>query len=287
MKIKELRNQFNKELEGLYPVEEIQSFFGILSERILKLTRYETSVKAEEELAAESGQQFENAISQLKQYKPIQYIIGQTEFYGLPFTVTKDTLIPRPETEELVEWILSQYTNHNSSFTIVDIGTGSGCIAVSLAKHLKEASVSAIDISKEALKVASENAVLNNVEVNFLQKDILLAENLPVSYDIIVSNPPYVRELEKEKMQKNVLDYEPEQALFVSDKDPLVFYRKIARLAKKHLKPNGFLFFEINEYLGEAMKQMLITEGFSELELKKDIFGKDRMLKCTSNDSTF
>lgn len=287
MTIKELRHQFNKELEGCYPAEEIQSFFGILSESILKLTRFETSLKAEEKLSAASQKQFEKAISQLKQHKPIQYIIGETEFYGLSFKVTSHTLIPRPETEELVAWILSQYTTHNSQRVVLDIGTGSGCIAVSLAKHLKNASISALDISEKALKVASENAKLNTVDVHFFQKDILIAESLSETYDVIVSNPPYVRELEKEMMQKNVLAYEPEQALFVSNEDPLLFYRKIAQLAKKHLKPNGFLFFEINEYLGEAMKKMLTAEGFSAIELKKDIFGKDRMLKCTSHDSTF
>jgi release factor glutamine methyltransferase len=295
MTIKEVKQLFNKDLQGVYPEEEIQSFFAILSESILKLTRFETSLKAKEQILDENKKKFESAILQLKQHKPIQYITGDTEFYGLPFNVTKDTLIPRPETEELVEWIISHFTNRRlpsmareegSPITILDIGTGSGCIAISLAKHIKQSEVSAIEISTEALKVASENSNLNKVEIRFLQKDILVTESLQQQYDVIVSNPPYVRELEKGRMQKNVLDYEPEAALFVTDTDPLIFYRKISQLAKKHLKSNGLLFFEINEYLGEAMKTMLTTEGFSEIELKKDIFGKDRMLKCTPNDST-
>lgn len=194
--------------------------------------------------------------------------------------MNKHTLIPRPETEELVEWILinPEFKFQNPQF--LDIGTGSGCIAISLAKNLPNAKVSALDISEEALKIAKGNAKLNKVEVDFFQTDILAAETLSKKYDVIVSNPPYVRELEKKQMQQNVLKYEPYSALYVKDEDPLLFYRAISRLAKNHLNPGGKLFFEINEYLAYEMTELLKAEGFKNIEIKKDIYGKDRMLKC-------
>ena len=171
-----------------------------------------------------------------------------------------------------------QSTINNQQF--LDIGTGSGCIAISLAKNLPNTKISALDISEEALKIAEANAKLNKVEVDFFQTDILAAETLPKQYDVIVSNPPYVRELEKKQMQQNVLKYEPHSALYVKDEDPLLFYRAISRLAKNHLNPNGKLFFEINEYLAYEMTELLKAEGFKNIEIKKDIYGKDRMLKC-------
>ena len=215
----------------------------------------------------------------MRHFEPIQYILGETEFYGLPFKVTPATLIPRPETEELVDWIIAN-CNKNPK-TLLDIGTGSGCIAIALAKNLPAVKVSAMDISEEALKVASENAIYNKVTVNFSKKDILGTSTLPQKYDVIISNPPYVRNSEKEMMQKNVLDFEPASALFVEDDNPLLFYSKIAKLAKNYLNPNGFLFFEINEYLSKEVIQLLERESFSEIELKQDFFGKDRMIKCT------
>ena len=178
-----------------------------------------------------------------------------------------------------MEWILSGFPPSGAR-GILDIGTGTGCIAISLAKNLPNAKVSALDISKEALKIAEANAKLNKVEVDFFQTDILAAETLPKKYDVIVSNPPYVRELEKKQMQQNVLKYEPHSALYVKDEDPLLFYRAISRLAKNHLNPGGKLFFEINEYLAYEMTELLKAEGFKNIEIKKDIYGKDRMLKC-------
>ena len=222
----------------------------------------------------------------LKTHEPIQYILGETQFYGLPFIVTPATLIPRPETEELVDWVVSEFLHHNSELKLLDVGTGTGCIAISLAKNIPNATVSALDISKEALQVASQNAKINKVKVNFMESDIVKVKTLPQKYDVIVSNPPYVRNSEKKKMQKNVLDFEPSSALFVGDDNPLVFYSKITELASKYLNPNGLLFFEINEYLSKELIQLLEKEFFINIELKKDVFGKDRMIKAKRGEST-
>ena len=282
MTLKELKSQFSKELSGVYPSEEVQSFFTLLSEFILNYTRLDTVLKASEIISEENQQQFLEAIRRLKQFEPIQYIIGATEFYGLPFKVTPATLIPRPETEELVQWILEEYLaeSQNQSLHFLDIGTGSGCIAIALAKNLPSIKISAVDVSKPALQVAQENAQNNQAAVTFFELDILKASALPETYNLIVSNPPYVREFEKKMMQPNVLSFVPESALFVSNVDPLLFYRKIAELAKQHLTPNGLLFFEINEYLGKELIELLLSIGFSEITVKKDIFNKDRMLSC-------
>jgi release factor glutamine methyltransferase len=280
LNLAELKKNFTTTLSGIYPSEEIQSFFNILSEKYLNLSRIEIALNPEKEISKENTEKFQAALLRLKNYEPIQYIIGETEFYGFPFKVNKHTLIPRPETEELVEWILSnsEFRIQNSEF--LDIGTGSGCIAISLAKNLPNAQISALDISEEALKVAQQNSELNKVKVDFIQTDILKTKTLQKKYDVIVSNPPYVRELEKKQMQQNVLKYEPDSALYVKDKDPLLFYRVISQLAKNHLKANGKLFFEINEYLADELTELLKSEGFQNIEIKKDIFGKDRMLKC-------
>ncbi len=280
MKLKELQIHSTESLKGLYPTEEITSFFSLLAESYLNYTRFEVSINKEKELSEEDILKFEDALNRLKSFEPVQYILGETEFYGFPFKVTKDTLIPRPETEALVAIVVSEFKSHTSELEILDIGTGSGCIAVSIAKMLPKSKVSAIDISEEVLKVAKQNATFNNVQIAFEQQDILVAERLLAAYDVIVSNPPYVRELEKELMQKNVLNFEPEKALFVSNEDPLVFYRKIGELAVKHLKPKGLLFFEINEYLGTEIKEMLISLGFSEVLIHKDIFNKNRFAQC-------
>ncbi|HLW33408.1 MAG TPA: peptide chain release factor N(5)-glutamine methyltransferase [Aequorivita sp.] len=287
MKIQTLKNNFKNTLLGLYPLEEIESFFNILSEKYLKLSRIKIALNPNREISEEEEAEFQAALIRLKKNEPLQYIIGETEFNGLPFKVNEHTLIPRPETEELVEWILADLSEikprNDFSITelkVLDIGTGSGCIAISLSKNLPEAKVSAIDISEEALKLASLNAEMNEVAVNFIQKDVLSEKTLPDKYSIIVSNPPYVRELEKDQMMPNVLNYEPEIALFVKDDDALLFYRTIAQLAKFHLKPSGKLYFEINEFLGEELSVFLTDEGFKNIQLKRDIYGKNRMLKC-------
>lgn len=287
MIVKTLKNHFLKELSSLYPSEEIQSFFSILSEKYLGMTRLELAINSERILSEDVSEKYMEAILRLKKFEPIQYIIGETEFFGLRFEVNNHTLIPRPETEELVDWILTESsTQHPQPRTLLDIGTGSGCIAISLAKNLPGSMVSAIDVSEEALHTAKQNALLNEVQINFEQQDILKTAKLFEAYDLIVSNPPYVRNSEKNKMQPNVLEFEPDSALFVSDEDPLLFYRKIAQLAQRHLTANGSLYFEINEYLTEDMIYLLKNIGFKSVLVKKDFFGKDRMIKCTKNEQS-
>ena len=281
MTLKELKTHYLNSLSKLYPKTEINTFFFYLIEEYLDLQRIDFSLQPNKIIENTDFLKFEKALNRLKKEEPIQYILGKTEFYGYPFLVTKDTLIPRPETEELVEWILQELEFQKKKKTsILDIGTGSGCIAISLAKKNKNLSVSAIDFSKEAIEIAKQNAKLNEVNINFIEKDILLTKELETSFDVIVSNPPYVRELEKVEIKNNVLQNEPHSALFVSDSNPLIFYSKIADLAKNHLTKNGLLFFEINQYLGQETKVMLSKKGFKNIELRKDLFGNDRMIKA-------
>ena len=277
MLLKEFRLRFNKELSTVYPQTEIDSFFFLLIEKELKLQRIDLVLNNQLSISEEKFKFLHNALSRLKAQEPIQYIIGESEFYGLPFKVSKDTLIPRPETEELVEWIINDCKD-KSNISILEIGTGSGCIPIALAKKLPNATVLSIDISKKALAIAKENATSNNVNINFIEQDILNTQKLPQQYDIIVSNPPYVRELEKAEIKPNVLENEPHLALFVADNNPLIFYSKIAELAKGNLSQNGLLYFEINQYLGKETVEMLTQKSFT-TELRKDLFGNDRMTK--------
>ncbi|WP_246054119.1 MULTISPECIES: peptide chain release factor N(5)-glutamine methyltransferase [Antarcticibacterium] len=269
-----------KALEGEYPPEEAGSFFNLLAEAYLKKTRLEIALEPNAPVNDKKLSLFDAAVERLMNHEPIQYIIGETEFFGLKFRVNENVLIPRPETEELVQWILEDVRRNDASakLKILDIGTGSGCIAVSLAKLLPQATVSAMDISAKALEVAKENATLNAAEVNFIEADILQQEKLEEKYDIIVSNPPYVREIEKKEMQRNVLEHEPATALYVKDLDPLIFYNKITKLATGTLNPGGCLYFEINQYLAEDTRELVEGFGFT-TTLKKDIFGNHRMLK--------
>ncbi|MCL6220129.1 peptide chain release factor N(5)-glutamine methyltransferase [Zunongwangia pacifica] len=276
----QLKNQFLEDLGDHYPKEEILSFFHLLAEHHLKLSRLQIALEPNKVLSETEIIEFELALGKLGSFEPIQYIIGETEFFSLNFKVAPGVLIPRPETEELVQWILDEVLlQQKSAVKILDIGTGSGCIPISLKKHLPEAQISAIDISEEALKIAKINAENNKVAVDFMQQDILSAEKFPQQFDIIVSNPPYVRELEKAEMQQNVLRYEPETALYVKDKNPLLFYNKITKLAQEGLSKNGLLFFEINQYLAEETETMVKAHGFK-TELRKDMFGNFRMLKA-------
>ena len=309
MIVKNYRIDFTQQLSAIYPKTEIDSFFFILMDEYLHLKRIDITLNPDFEIDNTNISILNTALKRLKNEEPIQYILGNTEFYGYPFLVDKNTLIPRPETEELVEWILdetakSQKGKELNHLRILDIGTGTGCIAISLAKNLPTATIFAIDISADALKIAKKNATLNNVEITFLQADILKTDSLDalankmkqfnfgnqiissetnptkkINFDIIISNPPYVRELEKVEIHHNVLQNEPHLALFVSDENPLIFYDKIADLAKKHLTKNGTLFFEINQYLGNETSKMLKEKGFKNIELRKDLFGNDRMIK--------
>jgi len=235
-------------------------------------------------ISTEQLQEMDGYLSQLKLQKPIQYIMGETEFFGITMRVTPDVLIPRPETEELVDWIIK--SNTSQSPVILDIGTGSGCIAIALAKNIHRAKVRAIDISAQAIALAKKNAAIAGVDINFFLHDILKSHgNIPgAPFDILVSNPPYVREGEKKLMHRNVLDYEPHTALFVKDNDPLIFYHAIARCAKDRLKPEGVAYCEINEALGEETAEVFRSYGFVDVEIRKDINGKDRMIRVKGRE---
>jgi len=278
MRLKAIQERFLQELEGIYPKEEIDSFFYILTEAYYGIKRI--SLATDSSLSVKNTDSILKALSELKQQRPIQYIVGETEFYGMPFKVNEGVLIPRPETEELVEWVLKK-TDKNTEVNILDIGTGSGCIAIAIACHLPHANIYALDISREALRIAQKNAKINQVEVEFIEANILTLKEIGpnIKFDIIVSNPPYVREQEKQFMKPNVVENEPHLALFVKDKDPLQFYKAITDFANYNLKKEGHLFFEINEFLGNAMIDLLRHKNFIDIELKQDIFKKDRMIK--------
>ncbi|PKQ62562.1 protein-(glutamine-N5) methyltransferase, release factor-specific [Labilibaculum filiforme] len=272
-------NYIKKELQNIYPVQETESMAYILLEFVLKYSRTQIQMNKTESITKDNFDIIDTYIQQLKTNKPIQYILGETEFYDLTFKVNEHTLIPRPETEELVHAIINE--NQQNGLSILDIGTGSGCIPISLAKNLKNAHISSADISIGAIIKAKENATLHKIDVTFFHRDILNWKNFDWdNFDIIVSNPPYVTEAEKSKMEKNVLDYEPASALFVSDNDPLLFYRTITELALQHLKKDGKLYFEINESLGKEMVTLLEKYEFKNIQLRMDINGKNRMISA-------
>ncbi len=287
MLLKDLQQIFHKELDAVYGKDEVNSFFFLSMEQFLNVPRFQMAIQPEFTITKSETDIFFKTLEALKQQKPIQYILGETEFYGLTFKVNENVLIPRPETEELVALIVANTQNlilNSKPITILDIGTGSGCIAISLAKSLPNAEVYALDVSKEALKVAKLNAELNNVEISFIEADILNKStwNLELNnlkFNAIVSNPPYVRNLEKAEIKSNVLDNEPHLALFVSDNNPLQFYKAISDFAVNNLKPDGNLYFEINQYLGEETKALLENSHYKNVELYKDLNGNYRMLK--------
>ena len=262
---------FLKEIDN-FSRREIISFAYLSIEKILGFSKSDCILNSNYILSDEDISSFEKIIVDVKKNIPIQYVLGETHFYNLKFNVNSSTLIPRPETEELVRYILS----HNFS-SVLDIGTGSGCIAISIAKN-SNASIDAIDNSKEALEIAKSNAILNSVDVNFMFNDVF-GFSVTKKYDLIVSNPPYVLNSEKKYMHQNVIDYEPHNALFVEDSNPLIFYEKIALIASKNLNSNGLLFFEINEKFGDKIIDLLSKLNFVDIELKKDINGRDRIIK--------
>lgn len=293
MLLKNYKTTFHQELSSLYDEQEIDSFFYIILEKMHGLKRLDLALNPETVIDGIHLKKWKSIVLELQTQKPIQYILGETEFFGMRFEVNENTLIPRPETEELVALILksSKFRVSGSSLKILDIGTGSGCIAISLAKNLPNAEVFALDVSENALATAKINARINNVTIHFITEDILKLQNitelatqnpqLATSFDIIVSNPPYVRNLEKAEIKPNVLEYEPHLALFVDDLDALLFYRKITELATKNLNPNGQLFFEINQYLGKETAALIEAYGFNQVELHKDIYGNNRMISAS------
>ena len=282
IKIKEYKTQFITNLLPFYDEMEVESFFYLILENQRQLRRIDLALDIDLVFSNEEILIWNVILEKLQLEIPIQYILGTTHFYGLEFNVNENVLIPRPETEELVEWIISSAVNmlKFTNLKILDIGTGSGCIAISLAKNISDAQVFAIDISEKALATTKKNADLNKVAVAFIQRNILETNDLEQQFDIIVSNPPYVRNLEKAEIKSNVLANEPHLALFVEDNDALIFYRKIAELATKNLSVEGKLFFEINQYLGKETVELLEKMHFKNIELRKDIYGNDRMIAC-------
>lgn len=269
------------ELKHVWGETEAVAIARILISHIAGISSHEIPLSKSIQFSEMQQRLYDAYLIELKNQKPIQYIIGETEFYGLTLKVNSSVLIPRPETEELVDWIIS---TRPSAKSIIDIGTGSGCIPIALAKNLPNAKVSATDISKDALDVAGKNAKNCGVNVNFLLHNILKDSSellVDKPFDVVISNPPYIRESEKKDMLPNVLEYEPTLALFVPDSDPLLFYRRIAQVSKEMLKQNGQLFFEINEAFGLETKEMLNGLGYGNVQIKKDINGKDRMVNAT------
>jgi release factor glutamine methyltransferase len=286
MNINKFRDYFNKTLKKLYPTSEIDTFLFLILEEYLNFKRIDVVLKSNFEISPEDLTLLKSSTKLLEQEVPIQYILGKTEFYGFPFILNEHVLIPRPETEELVTSVLNKISKleplypieKEKKLKILDIGTGSGCIPISLKRSLPFAEITAIDIANEALIIAQKNASLNKVNINFIQQNILKTTALDDIYDIIISNPPYVRVSEKIEIKNNVLKNEPHLALFVEDNNPLIFYSKIAELAKSHLTKNGTLFFEINQYLGKETVELIKLKGFNKIQLKKDIFGHDRII---------
>ncbi|WP_340063417.1 peptide chain release factor N(5)-glutamine methyltransferase [Ascidiimonas aurantiaca] len=281
MKLTAIRSFYHQELSSLYEKKEIDRFFHILLENYTGLDTLALVLKPDLAASKEEEQLLFEALAALRLEKPIQYITGKAFFYGFDINVNQHVLIPRPETEELVDWVIKDHKNtKNTSLKILDIGTGSGCIAIALAKELPRAQVYGLDISEEALKVATNNAKQLDTNVHFIQTNILTAVSLKEQYDIIVSNPPYVRFSEAEVMKRNVCEYEPHLALFVRDNDPLVYYKKIAELAVDNLTDHGTLYLEINQYLAVEMQTLLKEKGFSRVTLARDLSGNDRMIKA-------
>lgn len=285
--MRETQKYIRQQLSGLYPPEEIENMATLILEYVCRMPHYRI-IMENLSLSGEQKAKIHAIVERLQKEEPLQYILGETDFYNLSFCVDRHTLIPRPETEELVDRIIRDSAIQNE-LSILDVGTGSGCIAIALAKHLPQATVTGIDISAEALKTARKNAEHNGCEnICFKQVDILdnvqASALLPGEFDIIVSNPPYIMEKEKSNMETNVLAYEPASALFVSDDDPLIFYRSIAIFGKGRLRKGGALYFEINALLGKEMTTLLWEQGYTDIELIRDLSGKDRIIKAKTKE---
>ncbi|WP_019038007.1 peptide chain release factor N(5)-glutamine methyltransferase [Psychroflexus tropicus] len=276
--LKALRADFIKTLNSYYDKEEIINFFSWLAEDILELKTHQLLLNKEVNLDENKLAKFKSATERLQRQEPIQHILGYTEFFGLKIKVDSSVLIPRPETEELVQWVIDDYSAKNHQFSLIDLGTGSGCIPIALARQLPQAKIKALDVSKEALSLAAINSKENNVEIELIEEDILELEYLQ-EVDVLVSNPPYVKYDEQEGMSNNVLKNEPHVALFVYDDDPLVFYRKIAELSLKQ-KKRPVIYVEVSQYLANETRDLFINYGFDQVELRKDFRGNDRMLKA-------
>lgn len=265
-------------LHGYYSDSEVVSMAKLLLTQVFGMSVVELYAGKDNSFSVNERKQLDDILVRLQKYEPVQYIIGVENFYGLIFEVDRNVLIPRPETEELVDWIIQE--NKDRQVRILDIGAGSGCIAISLAKHLEKAEVTSWDVSEGALQVAASNCRRNGVEVKLERKDVLQLVPTVEQFDVIVSNPPYITEKEKIEMEPNVLDWEPGVALFVPDDKPLLFYRRIAELGRDMLVSEGKLYFEINRAFAKQTIEMLEGLGYRNIELKKDISGNDRMIKA-------
>ena len=286
LKLIETYKTLVNELKFIYDERESRSIALLLLEP-LGFSNLAVSLEPHTLITHKQQEELDEMLVQVKSGKPVQYVLGRVDFYGLSFMVNSHVLIPRPETEELVDMIIKAHSQ--SMPVIMDIGTGSGCIAVSLAKFIPQSRISAIDISEDALKVARKNALENGVKIEFLADDIINPSNSfkRASFDIIVSNPPYVLEEDIKEMKNNVLHFEPHKALFANSVDPLLFYRKIFDFSHKHLKPAGYVYCEINEKLGKEMKALALSYGFTKVEVIKDIREKDRFIRCTGIKANF
>jgi len=269
-----------EQLRNYYSDSEIQSLGCLIAEFVCIRDKSFVSECKDKQISLNEHIIIQEIIEELKKYRPIQYIIGETEFYGLKFAVDENVLIPRPETEELVEWIIKE-EKPRPGYRLLDIGTGSGCIPITLVKRMPEAEAFALDISEKALDIARQNAIRNQVNVHFFQYDILNGNSFPfpsLTFDCIVSNPPYITLKEKASMEKNVLDYEPHQALFVPGDNPLLFYERIADFARNRLTEGGSLYMETSALNGQASAKALENKQFRSVRLLKDISGNDRIL---------
>lgn len=287
MTIRQLEKTFIDQLKAVYGFEEARNLAWLSISQVTSLNRAQYLGAKEEQLSPQHEALLLKFLDELKTGKPLQYVLGETEFYGLNFKVNPDVLIPRPETEELVDWIIKDVQKEGGErlpqFNVLDIGTGSGCIPISIKKNLPEIRMTSVDISAEAIKTAEINASMNKVKVAFIQDDILNPVHpdvISAKYDLIVSNPPYVTHDEKMQMHQNVLDFEPHTALFVENNNPLLFYKAIAIFGKAHLKENGSLYLEINENLGQETVELLRQYGFTNIQLRKDLRDSDRMIKA-------
>jgi len=278
MKISDAIRMIRNNLSRCYVPEETEGFINLIFEHLLGMSRLQLHLLRDGQIPEAKLTEIKNIIERLQNFEPIQYILGETEFYGLIFRVNPSVLIPRPETEELVDWILKDAPAQKA--TLLDIGTGSGCIPIAIAKNRPDLKLEAWDISEEAISTAKGNAKLNEVNVDFSVTDILLwhQSHLTRKYDLIISNPPYVTKSEESLMMGNVVKYEPHSALFVTDENPLIFYNEIVAFAEKYLNPGGRIYFEINEKMGFKVKELL-NSYFSDVIIRKDINGKDRMAR--------
>ena len=280
MTLQALKQQFKSELTSLYENIELSSLLSILFEHVTGWTQINQVVHKDEPLNEKCIDDLQNALNKLKEGSPIQYITGKAWFMGNEWKVNENVLIPRPETEELVDWVTEYATIIDKPLQILDIGTGSGCIAISIKLALPDCMVAGLDISESALSVSKENAQLLNADISWMQENILDTTYLPNKFDIIVSNPPYIPFKENVNIEVQVKNFEPNIALFVTDADPLIFYRTIARLGKQYLNPNGQLFFEMHYDQGKALIALFDEMGYH-AELRQDMFGKDRMLRAS------